>query len=52
MTLHGNGKAPFRLTKGDAFVIPPHMATQYTDTTPDLQLIEVTLPGAFTTHIV
>ena len=52
MTLHGNGKAPFRLAKGDAFVIPPHMATQYTDTTPDLQLIEVTLPGAFTTHIV
>lgn len=45
MTLEGQGKDPYRLSVGDAFVIPPGMATRYTDTTPDLQLIEVSLPG-------
>ena len=45
MTLEGQGKEPCRLSPGDAFVIPPGMATRYTDTTPDLQLIEVSLPG-------
>ncbi len=51
MTLMGEGKDPFRLTMGDAFVIPPGMTTQYSDTAPDLQLLEVTLPGAFQTTI-
>ena len=45
MTLEGEGKNPFRLSPGDAFVIPPGMATRYSDTTSDLQLLEVTLPG-------
>lgn len=45
MTLEGEGKAPFRLSPGDAFVIPPGMATRYTDPAPDLELLEVSLPG-------
>jgi quercetin dioxygenase-like cupin family protein len=49
MTLHGEGKDPYRLTMGDAFVIPPGMATQYSDASHDLQLLEVTLPGNFKT---
>lgn len=45
MTLEGEGKDPYRLSPGDAFVIPPGMATRYADATPDLQLLEVSLPG-------
>ena len=45
MTLEGEGKEPYRLSPGDAFVIPPGMATRYSDATADLQLLEVTLPG-------
>lgn len=45
MTLQGEGKDPYRLSPGDAFVIPPGLATCYSDTTPDLELLEVTLPG-------
>lgn len=45
MTLEGTGKDPFRLTPGDAFVIPPGMATRYAEATPDLELLEVSLPG-------
>ncbi|MGV8986590.1 MAG: cupin domain-containing protein [Cypionkella sp.] len=49
MTLEGEGKDPYRLSPGDAFVIPPGMATRYSDATADLQLVEVSLPGNFTT---
>jgi quercetin dioxygenase-like cupin family protein len=49
MTLEGEGKAPFRLTPGDAFVIPPGMATRYAAPSPDFELLEVSLPGAFAT---
>jgi quercetin dioxygenase-like cupin family protein len=45
MVLMGEGKEPFRLTPGDAFVIPPGMATRYAEATGDLELLEVTLPG-------
>ncbi|MEI6097294.1 MAG: cupin domain-containing protein [Alphaproteobacteria bacterium] len=45
MTLEGEGKAPYRLSPGDAFVIPPGLSTCYSDTTPDLELLEVSLPG-------
>ncbi|MEO8241756.1 MAG: cupin domain-containing protein [bacterium] len=45
MTLAGEGKDPYRLSPGDAFVIPPGLATRYSDTTPDLELLEVSLPG-------
>ena len=52
MTLEGEGKDPYRLSPGDAFVIPPGMATRYADPTPDLQLLEVTLPGNPPTRVV
>ncbi len=45
MTLEGEGKEPFRLSPGDAFVIPPGIATQYREVTADLELLEVSLPG-------
>jgi quercetin dioxygenase-like cupin family protein len=45
MTLEGQGKDPYRLSPGDAFVIPPGLATHYADPSPDLQLLEVSLPG-------
>jgi quercetin dioxygenase-like cupin family protein len=51
MTLEGEGKDPYRLTVGDAFVIPPEMATRYSDCTADLQLLEVSLPGNPETEI-
>ncbi len=44
-TLEGEGKAPYRLSPGDAFVIPPGMATRYAAPSADLELLEVTLPG-------
>lgn len=49
MTLEGEGKDPYRLSPGDAFVIPPGMKTRYSAATPDLQLLEVSLPGAVPT---
>ncbi len=45
MTLEGEGTAPCRLSPGDAFVIPPGMATRYAQATSDLELLEVSLPG-------
>ncbi|MCU0900527.1 MAG: cupin domain-containing protein [Cypionkella sp.] len=45
MLLEGEGKEPYRLSPGDAFVIPPGMATRYADPSPGLELLEVTLPG-------
>ncbi|SEV96678.1 Cupin domain-containing protein [Cognatiyoonia koreensis] len=45
MTLEGEGKDPYRLEPGDAFVIPPGLRTRYSDPTDDLELLEVTLPG-------
>lgn len=49
MTLHGEGKDPYALEAGDAFVIPPGMKTKYSDVSEDLELLEVSLPGVFTT---
>jgi len=49
MTLEGEGKDPFRLSPGDAFVIPPEMMTRYADPTDDIEFLEVALPGAFRT---
>jgi quercetin dioxygenase-like cupin family protein len=45
MVLEGEGKEPYRLEPGDAFVIPPGMATRFADPTTDLELLEVSLPG-------
>lgn len=49
MTLEGEGKEPYRLAAGDAFVIPPGMQTRYNDPSHDLELLEVALPGVFKT---
>jgi quercetin dioxygenase-like cupin family protein len=51
MTLEGEDKDPYRLAAGDAFVVPPGMATRYVDPTGDLQLLEVSLPGDFETTV-
>ena len=51
MVLEGEGKEPFALEPGDAFVIPPGMATRYGEVSGDLQLLEVTLPGNPKTEI-
>jgi quercetin dioxygenase-like cupin family protein len=51
MTLEGEGKEPYRLAPGDAFVVPPGMATRYGAATPDLELLEVSLPGSFKTEV-
>ncbi len=52
MTLDGEGKEPFRLSKGDAFVVPPNVATRYSDVSPDLELLEVSLPGEYETTVI
>ena len=49
MTLKGEGKEPYRLSRGDAFVTPPGMVTEWADPTDDFELLEVSLPGNFTT---
>lgn len=49
MTLEGEDKEPFRLSRGDAFVTPPGMVTCWADPTTDFELLEVSLPGFFTT---
>ncbi len=51
MTLEGEGKEPFELSPGDAFVIPPGMATRYRNPTADIRLLEVSLPGTFRTKV-
>lgn len=39
------------LSAGDAFVIPPGLKTRYAEPSEDLELLEVSLPGAFETHL-
>jgi quercetin dioxygenase-like cupin family protein len=50
LTLEGDGKDPFTLTAGDAFVIPPGMGTRWADPTDDVEILEVALPGPFATR--
>jgi quercetin dioxygenase-like cupin family protein len=50
MTLESDGRAPAPLTEGDAFVIPPGLRTRYAEPSPDLELLEVALPGTFRTE--
>ena len=52
MTLEGEGKEPFSLSAGDAFVIPPNMKTRYQNVSSNLELLEVSLPGKFDTRLV
>ncbi len=47
MRLEGEGKEPFDLQAGDAFVVPPGMAVRYASASDDVSLLEVTLPGKF-----
>ena len=49
MTLEGEGKTPYALQAGDAFVTPPGMQTRYANPSDDLELLEVALPGVFAT---
>ena len=51
MLLEGQGKEPYQLSAGDAFVIPPGMATLWADPSDDFELLEVTLPGPFETTV-
>lgn len=51
MLLEGEGKAPYRLEPGDAFVIPPGLATRYAEPSADLELLEVSLPGQPQTEV-
>ena len=50
MVLEGEGQDPFALEAGDAFVIPPGMATKYSEPSDDIELMEVSLPGRFQTR--
>ncbi|MEM6304848.1 MAG: cupin domain-containing protein [Pseudomonadota bacterium] len=52
MTLSADGQEDRALEPGDAFVIPPQMASQYTHCSHDLELLEVALRGDFTTVLV
>jgi len=49
LVLEGEGQEPQPLAPGDAFVIPPGMATRWSGPSDDLRLLEVSLPGRFGT---
>ncbi|MEM6824865.1 MAG: cupin domain-containing protein [Pseudomonadota bacterium] len=49
--LEGEGKDPFDLAPGDAFVIPPGLRTRYAAPSHDLELLEVALPGQVPTRV-
>lgn len=49
MVLEGEGRAPCALEAGDAFVVPPGMRVCYGEPSEDIELLEVSLPGAFET---
>jgi quercetin dioxygenase-like cupin family protein len=50
LTLEGAGRDPFALSEGDAFVIPPGMATRWAAPTDNVEVLEVALPGRFATR--
>lgn len=49
MTLDGGEARP--LGAGDAFTVPPGLPVRYAEATPDLELLEVALPGTFRTEL-
>jgi quercetin dioxygenase-like cupin family protein len=51
MTLGAEGHESRALAEGDAFVIPPGLHTTFSECSPDLELLEVTLPAEFTTSV-
>ncbi len=52
VTLDAEGRAPRDLQAGDAFVIPPGLATRLSGCSADLELLEVALPGDVGTSVV
>ncbi len=44
LTLDCAGQVPFALVAGDTFVVPAGMPYRFSDCTPDLELLDVTLP--------
>ena len=49
MVLQATGQPDRDLSPGDAFVLPPGMLARYADCSPDLELLEASLPGNFKT---
>ena len=49
LTVRGRGGPREALSAGDAFVVPPGLATTYAAFSDDLELLEVSLPGEFST---
>jgi len=49
VTLRAEGQGVHELTEGDAFVIPPGLKTALTGVSPDLRMLEVSLPADFET---
>lgn len=52
MVLQADGQPDRALAPGDAFVIPPGLVTRYADSSADLEFLEASLPGRFTTELV
>ncbi len=52
MTLTAEGRPPVDLEAGDAFVVPPGLATAYGNCSGDLELLEAGLRGDFTSRLV
>ncbi len=50
VTLRGEEQGAHALGEGDAYVIPPRLRTSLTDSSADLQLLEVSLPAHFETR--
>lgn len=50
MRLQADGHPDIAVEQGDAFVIPPGMRLRYGDPSPDLELLEVALPGRVDTR--
>lgn len=51
LVLEAQGQDAQVLSAGDAFVVPPLMAVLYKEPSDNLELLEVSLPGVFETHI-
>jgi quercetin dioxygenase-like cupin family protein/catechol 2,3-dioxygenase-like lactoylglutathione lyase family enzyme len=49
VTISGAHQGAHALSAGDAFVVPPHLQTSLLEPSPDLELLEVSLPARFDT---
>ncbi|TMV12881.1 cupin domain-containing protein [Arenibacterium halophilum] len=50
-TLESEGREPSQLVAGDAYAIPPNLRTRLGAASDDFELLEVALPGVFTTTL-